>query len=257
MKTVDYAIADNVKAFSTLRHEGFSSGPYSSFNANEFCGDDIENVAKNRELLCNYLQISPNNLVVPHQTHHTNILIVEDVFEGKTSTEKRQLLEDKDALICNIPGICICVSTADCIPVIIYDTVGQVSACIHAGWRGTCARICKKAIKTMISVFGTAPCNCKAVIGPGISLKNFEVGDEVYEEFSKNGFPMDCISQRQKKWHIDLKECNRLQLLSEGILEENIEVCDICTFDNTADFFSARRLGIASGRILTGILIKQ
>ena len=46
MKTVDYAIADNVKAFSTLRHEGFSSGPYSSFNANEFCGDDIENVAK-------------------------------------------------------------------------------------------------------------------------------------------------------------------------------------------------------------------
>ena len=190
MKTVDYAIADNVKAFSTLRHEGFSSGPYSSFNANEFCGDDIENVAKNRELLCNYLQISPNNLVVPHQTHHTNILIVDNVFEGKTSTEKRQSLEDKDALICNIPGICICVSTADCIPVIIYDTVGQVSACIHAGWRGTCARICEKAIKTMISVFGTAPCNCKAVIGPGISLKNFEVGDEVYEDFSMNGFPI-------------------------------------------------------------------
>ena len=108
MKTVDYAIADNVKAFSTLRHEGFSSGPYSSFNANEFCGDDIENVAKNRELLCNYLQISPNNLVVPHQTHHTNIRIVDDMFEGKTSTEKRQSLEDKDALICNISfGICI------------------------------------------------------------------------------------------------------------------------------------------------------
>ena len=109
----------------------------------------------------------------------------------------------------------------------------------------------------MVSVFGTAPCNCKAVIGPGISLKNFEVGDEVYEDFSMNGFPMDCISQHKKKWHIDLKECNRLQLLSEGIHEENIEVCDICTFDNTADFFSARRLGIASGRILTGILIKQ
>ena len=96
----------------------------------------------------------------------------------------------------------------------------------------------------------------KAVIGPGISLKNFEVGDEVYEAFADAGYPMEQISQKQEKWHIDLFACCRLQLEATGIKTENIVESGICTYDNVEDFFSARKLGIASGRILTGIVLK-
>ena len=69
------------------------------------------------------------------------------------------------------------------------------------------------------------------------------------------GFTMSLIAQRYKKWHIDLFECNRLQLVSSGIPDSQIYVSNICTYDCHKDFFSARRLGIDSGRILTGILI--
>ena len=96
----------------------------------------------------------------------------------------------------------------------------------------------------------------KAVIGPGISLKNFEVGDEVYEAFSDAGYPMEQISRKEQKWHIDLWACCRLQLEATGIKAENIEECGICTYDEVEDYFSARRLGISSGRILTGIVLR-
>ena len=97
-----------------------------------------------------------------------------------------------------------------------------------------------------------------ACIGPGISLESFEVGDEVYEAFRLNGFDMSRISCRNAntgKFHIDLWETNRQQLLDFGVPSSQIEVAGICTYIHHEEFFSARRLGIASGRILSGILI--
>ena len=95
-----------------------------------------------------------------------------------------------------------------------------------------------------------------AVVGPGISLESFEVGDEVYDEFGREGFPMEEIARRYgEKWHIDLWKANTLQLEGEGVRSENIEVAGICTYKNYDRFFSARRLSINSGRILTGIMM--
>ena len=96
----------------------------------------------------------------------------------------------------------------------------------------------------------------KAVIGPGISLKNFEVGDEVYDEFAAGGFDMDRIARRYDKWHINLALCNRLQMEETGVSHEAITDCGVCTYDNIGDYFSARRLGTESGRICTGIFLK-
>jgi len=94
-----------------------------------------------------------------------------------------------------------------------------------------------------------------AQIGPGIHLDSFEVGDEVYEAFQQEGFDMSAISVKQEKWHIDLPLCNRLQLIESGLLPQNIKVSPVCTFKQAADYFSARRLGINSGRIFSGILL--
>ena len=163
----------------------------------------------------------------------------------------------------SLPGVCIGVSTADCIPVLLYDQAKHVSCAIHAGWRGTVKRIVEKAVSEMTSVYGSRPEDILAQIGPGIHLESFEVGDEVYDAFEKEGFQMETISQKypandgsaQEKWHIDLPECNRLQLLVSGIPESQISVSAIDTFQQHDTFFSARRLGINSGRIFTGILM--
>ena len=103
--------------------------------------------------------------------------------------------------------------------------------------------------------YGTRPEQLKALIGPGISLKNFEVGDEVFDAFRHEDFDMNRIAVRYEKWHIDLPECNRLQLIETGVRAENIINSAICTYDNAADYFSARHLGINSGRIYTGIIV--
>ena len=115
--------------------------------------------------------------------------------------------------------------------------------------------------------YGSHPRELKAVIGPGISLEAFEVGDEVYTAFSQEGFHMPDIARRfppmhkseaksPSKWHIDLKHCNRLQLETAGLTADNIHDAGICTYYEYNDFFSARRMGTQSGRIFTAILIR-
>ena len=107
----------------------------------------------------------------------------------------------------------------------------------------------------MCQSFGSQPQSLRAVIGPGISLDAFEVGDEVYEAFATAGFHMPAISLRKDKWHIDLPECNRQQLIAAGLPKEHITNTGICTYHHADTYFSARRLGIQSGRIYSGIIL--
>jgi len=160
-----------------------------------------------------------------------------------------------DALMTNVKGVCIGVSTADCIPVLLYDPVQHAVCAIHAGWRGTVQRIVEKAVLRMGAVYGSHAEDIVAQIGPGIHLESFEVGDEVYEAFANEGFDMNTISKKYEKWHIDLPECNRQQLLGAGVPARNITVSPVCTFMQSDSYFSARRLGIQSGRIFTAIII--
>lgn len=118
-------------------------------------------------------------------------------------------------------------------------------------------KIAVSAVRAMTESYGSCPDELKCCIGPGISKDNFEVGDEVYEEFAGAGFDMSRISDRHDKWHIDLWKCNSLQLESAGVVSANIHVSGICTYSNCDDYFSARRLGIASGRIFTGIILRN
>lgn len=244
----------DVYCFSTSRHGGCSRGAYASFNCNPYCGDAPEDTERNQALLRSLMPAPPECMAIPHQVHGTEIRAVGRDFQKKTETERAALLEGVDAIVSDCPRICLCVSTADCIPVICYDTRLKVTAAIHAGWRGTVARISEKTLHAMARIYGTKGEDVVACIGPGISQEAFEVGDEVYEAFRKEGFDMERIASRREKWHIDLQEANRIQLLASGIRPANIEQTGICTYGNPADFFSARRLGIRSGRILSGIM---
>ena len=252
-----YHLGDGVTAFSTTRQGGYSQGNYGQFNINCYCGDDKEAIQKNREALCQLLAIADDHLLMPHQVHLTKIAQIDDAFFALPADERHQALEGVDALMTNIEGVCIGVSTADCIPVLLYDPVQRAACAIHAGWRGTVKRITEQAVAQMTAVYGTRPADIIAQIGPGIHLDCFEVGDEVYEAFQQEGFDMQAISKKKEKWHIDLPECNRLQLIAKGIPADHIAVSSICTYQQADRFFSARRLGINSGRIFTSIILRQ
>lgn len=266
-----YDLSDDVKAFSTTRHGGVSEGNYASLNINEYCGDSKANTDANRLLLANELGIDANHIIMPHQTHGVESRIIGEEFANLPDGVKKMLLEGVDAVMTNIPGMCIGVSTADCIPVLLYDEEHHAAAAIHAGWRGTQARIVHKAVQEMRMAYQTDPTKLKAVIGPGISLDNFEVGDEVYAAFEQAAFDMSTIAEErikrnpnaedpakafERKWHINLPLANLQMLTHNGVDEANIINTGICTFDNADNYFSARRLGIESGRIYTGIIIR-
>ena len=143
-------------------------------------------------------------------------------------------------------------------PILLYDRKNAVIAAVHAGWRGTVNYILGHTLDKMRARYGTEGKEVIACIGPGISLPAFEVGDEVYEAFRKNGFQMDYISEWKPathKYHIDLWAANRLQLLDFGVPSAQVETANICTFTQYEEFFSARRMGIKSGRILSGIML--
>ena len=250
-----YDMGPSVTAFSSTRHGGCSRGNYASFNINRYCGDDDNDIRRNREALCRLLHIADDRLIMPHQVHLTKVAKIDEAFLSLTATQRQEALEGVDALTTDLPGVCIGVSTADCIPVLLYDKEKHAVCAIHAGWRGTVRRIVEKAVKTMTTSYGTQPKHLVAQIGPGIHLDSFEVGDEVYDAFAQAGFDMPAISKKCDKWHIDLPECNRQQLIAAGLSPQSIQVSPVCTFQQAADYFSARRLGINSGRIFTAITI--
>ena len=258
----EYDIADGVLAFSTTRMGGVSEGNYGEFNINEYCGDEPAHIAANRKLLADKLGVAEDHIILPHQVHGVEVRQVAADFFAMTANDRKMLLEGADAVMTDLKGVCIGVSTADCIPVLLYDAEHHAVAAIHAGWRGTVARIVSHTVQQMVSAYHTEPGKLKAVIGPGISLDNFEVGDEVYEAFRQAAFPMGKIAEQRPatdqplKWHINLPMCNQLTLQKAGVAEENIYQSGICTYADSDEYFSARKLGIKSGRIFTGILIK-
>ncbi len=243
-----YDLGQHVVAFSTTRQGGCSTGNYAAFNINAYCGDSKENIVANRKALCQLLAVKDNCLIMPHQVHGCEVYKVEG--------PQNEIIEGVDAVMTDKPDLCIGVSTADCIPILLYDEYHHAVCAVHAGWRGTVLRIVQKAVESMRANYGTAPSSLKAVIGPGISLDSFEVGDEVYDKFSEAGFDMPAISRRDDKWHIDLPCCNRIQLIESGVNKDNTLMSGVCTYKQHDKYFSARRLGINSGRIYTGIIMK-
>ena len=181
------------------------------------------------------------DIVLPRQTHSDHVRWMRE--PGRP--------EDTDAVITDCPGLCVCVKTADCIPVLLYDPLRRIVAAAHAGWRGTVTRIVQKTVREM----GGNPSDLCAIIGPGISQGAFEVGDEVYEAFREAGFPMQHIAVRKAKWHIDLWQANRWMLEEVGVSE--IQVCGRCTMPLSNGLYSARRDGIQTGRNLNGIMLRS
>jgi len=247
----------NIFAFSTTRHGGVSLGNYASLNCTPYTGDKPDCVQRNLNILSTLLPQLPQEFIIPYQTHSTHVSVIDKAFLQSDTANRHAFLQQTDALLTSLPNLCLCISTADCIPILLYDRTHQAIGAIHAGWRGTVNGIIPHTLQTMQQLYGTCGTDLFACIGPGISLDSFEIGEEVYKAFQTAGFPMPLISKWKStthKHHIDLWACVRLQLQDFNIPTFHIETAGICTYQQHTDFFSARHSGIHSGRILSGII---
>lgn len=254
----------NISHFITTRRGGVSTGAYASMNPGAFAGDNPAAVRENRRRLAHVMGFRAESLFVAEQVHGAVVRVLDDTFLSLSPSEKSSCLQGVDGLITNVPGICVAVTTADCVPVLLYSPETETVAAIHAGWRGTVKNIVGVAVGEMVRRFGCRPERMLAAIGPSISREAFEVGDEVLRAFAASGNWSDgeisrlsCRNPLTHKAHIDLWLANSLLLEKAGLVARNIEVAGICTYSNPEDFFSARRLGVRSGRILTGILLRE
>jgi YfiH family protein len=240
-------------SFVTTRTGGVSHAPYESLNLGLHTTDNPDHVLKNRSELANRTGIPLNQFLYASQVHSGDVKVIDSasVNNGVLINNPRT-----DATITALPGICLMVMVADCVPVLLFDPVKRVSAVIHAGWRGTVHKITSNTIRAMAEHFGSDPADILAGIGPSIGPCCYEVGEDVKEFVGQSfGTTQGYLVQKSplSKPHFDLWYANKKQLTDNGVKPENIETSELCTRCHSDIFFSSRASGGITGRFAAGI----
>ncbi len=228
--------------FST-RAGGVSQGIYASMNLSYARGDRREAVDENFRRLAEVMGSTPERIVCGKQTHTTNIRLVTEEDCGKGVIFPTDY-EDVDGLITNRPGIVLCTSFADCVPLYFVDVENKAIGLAHSGWRGTVNRMGEKMLQAMKNAFNTRPEHVLAAIGPSICQDCYEVGEDTAEAFreafSQEWEQLFAKGKAEGKYQLNLWEANRRILLDAGILKDHLAVTDVCTCCNSVHLFSHR-----------------
>jgi len=226
----DWPAPANVNALMTTRHGGVSQAPFGSMNLGSHVDDTPEDVAQNRALLKQSLELSDEPLWL-NQVHGTEI----------ADHTNNQPSDDADAVISRKPNEVCTIMTADCLPVLFCNTEGDVIAAAHAGWRGLQSGILEKCASEMNCDTGQVLVWLGAAIGPDV----FEVGEEVRDAFlsvykeSESAFVLK--DESQGKWLADIYYLARVHLAKAGVLKGNIYGGEFCTYSDETRFYSYRR----------------
>ena len=243
---INYNLGDGIRAFTTTKGElTHAENPYSGFSVCHYVGDNDSHIARCRQLLADHINIPQNQIIIPRQTHSANVAIITDIPTNGCS------LENVDALVTSLSGVALCINTADCIPILLADSTSGIIAAVHSGWRGTIANITANTIDAMMEL-GANPKRIQAAMGPSICTSCFEVGEEVADIFLTE-FPQrtDIVDLSHPRPHINLAAAVHQTLLDKKIAAEHIALPPVCSKCNPQEFFSARHLGINSGRTLS------
>lgn len=217
----------NIRAFSTTRRhpEGHSRGEFAQFNLGMRSGEAAEIVAANHALLRHDLPADPLWL---HQVHGRHVIDAESHTEGI----------EADGCIAASAGRVCAVMTADCLPVLLCDRQGSCVAAVHAGWRGLYAGIIAEAVSRMPAAAG----DLLAWLGPAISQRHYQVGDDFRQRFmDQDTEHATAFDQLADHWHADLHALARRQLNRVGV--KHIWSAQDCTYADEQRFYSYRRDG--------------
>lgn len=260
--------------FST-RHAGNSTAYGGrSLNLGFTREDTRDSVEKNRRALLLAIGAADNEipwpLITVKQIHSDLVQVVRsrtsDQFTG-------------DGMVTSLPGIALAIQTADCFPILLVDRKNRAIGAFHAGWRGTVKRIVEKGLGIMRREYGSLPEDIQAAVGAGIQRCCYEVGEEVRSQFEsqfsygselfhevfssnpvKEKYPLLFMNARAPghgdmgpKFHLDLREANRRQLVQSGVPASQITALDDCTSCNVDKFFSHRAEKGVTGRMMAVI----
>ncbi len=198
--------------------------------------------------ISSHFPVSSKNMIFMNQVHSDEII---------NKTNKKPSFPTADAIITKEKNIALCLKTADCVPIFLYDEKNNVIAAVHSGWRGTALKLVKKVIKKMGHFYKTEPEDIHAFIGPAIGSCCYKVGKDVIDHFGFLGRAKgDYISRlKDGKYMLDLKAVNAHMIEQEGVLQDNVEISDMCTCCSRDLFHSYRRDGQEAGRNISFIVL--
>ncbi len=219
----------------TTREGGVSPAPWDSLNLGGLVGDDPERVAENWRRLGAETGL---RFARVRQVHGDRVIPAPAPGAPR---------EEADGVISTEAGVAACVSVADCVPVLLADPDTGAVAAVHAGWRGTIARVAAAGVRALAGPAGRAgAARLLAVVGPSIGPCCYEVSAELAGRFAAELGPV--VAAGPGGPHLDLWEANRRVLLAAGVAEDRLEVMRRCTSCDSGRFFSHRRDRGQTGR---------
>ncbi|WP_171235609.1 peptidoglycan editing factor PgeF [Ruegeria sp. HKCCA6837] len=214
------------------RRGGASSGIFDGLNCGYGSSDQSEVVALNRKRVADAMDVAPEAMIGVHQVHSPEVLTVDGPITGDRPKA--------DAIVTATPGLALTILTADCQPVLFADPDANVIGAAHAGWRGALDGVLEATLAAM-EALGAKRNNVRAVIGPSISQRAYEVGPEFLDAFiaeSPNNARFFANGQ-DDRLQFDLPAFGLNRLRSAGVGQA--EWTRHCTYSDSDRFYSYRR----------------
>jgi YfiH family protein len=204
------------------------------------------------------LGVAPDRLMRVKQVHGNVVRVLK---RGEVPANAAEHRPDGDAIVSNEAGLVLSVMVADCVPIVIVDPVAGAAAAIHAGWRGTCARVAPAAVAAMSREFGCRPEDLRAAIGPSVGADDYEVGESLIDAFRDAGHAADDIDRWfirvRPRPHLDLWRANADQLRQSGLNGDHIYICGLSTVSHTEVFESYRVDRERAGRMAALVVVPR
>lgn len=201
-----------------------------------FKNQPIEDNQKAIETVCNDLGFNLKNFSRPDQTHTNKVEIVKE--------KGINIYKDTDGIVTNEKDVPLGITTADCIPIVIYDEKNKVIANVHSGWKGTLNRILANTLDILIKEYNSNPDDLLVFFAPSICAECFEVENDVEtlfeKEFGNKYITKGNIQDGKQKYYIDTISINIDELKRYNIPSKNVYKSNICTRHNHDKLHSYR-----------------
>lgn len=238
-----------VRALFTFRHH--PDDPNDTLNLAFQEGTPSSATVTNRSLVAKQMGVELSSLVFVKQVHGTSVVTItaEDRGMGAMAPDANRV--SADAMVTNVPGVTLCILTADCVPVLFYDPVRRAVGAAHSGWRGTVGHISARVVEAMQREFGTKPRDLLVSIGPSIRSCCYEVDDVVAEPVARE-FQDPVLFPRfgkPNKYRFSMQSAIRMDLERLGVARARIEDTGLCTSCRANHLFSHRKEQGRAGRL--------
>lgn len=219
---------------------GGSQSPFSGLNVGHALGDDPQIVQANHHLIFDHWGLQPQEVVTARQVHGHGVAVVGSGDGGR-------IISATDSLVTADPGVVLLLRFADCVPVFLYDPHHHALALGHAGWRGIVVGLAQSMVHTMSAELHSDPPEIIAALGPAVGPCCYNVGEEVIAGIESRVPHWErAVERRNGAFYLDMWQALQLQLAESGVT--TVETGNICTADNTQEFFSHRREKGRTGR---------